>query len=295
MDPRTPGSSEQAVDEAETYCYGHPDTPTKLRCSRCDRPICGRCAIPASVGQHCPECVAEARKSTPRVRTAIVATAPAVLAIIVITAVSFVLQEMGVGDLTNRFASWPGCIQDGEWWRLLTPVLVHAGALHMAMNMFVLYMYGTNAEEAFGTGRVLVIYVGSALTGSALSYASNSTGVPSVGASGAVFGVVGALIVYLYRRRSSQFIRQHLSGMMSFIALNAVIGFVLPNVDVMAHLGGLVGGMIIGAAFDRQHVGAKAMSPALLQLAGVATVTAISVGLVVWKSGATFFPSPPFC
>lgn len=289
MDPRTPGSSEQAVDDAETYCYGHPDTPTKLRCSRCDRPICGRCAIPASVGQHCPECVAEARRSAPKVRTAIAATAPAVLGIIGITAASFVLQEVGVGNLLDRFASCPGDIQNGEWWRLLTPVLVHAGALHMAMNMFVLYIYGTNAEEAFGTGRLLVIYVGSALTGSALSYAFNSSGVPSVGASGAVFGVVGALIVYLYRRRSSQFIRQHLSGMMTFLALNAVLGFVLAGVDVMAHLGGLIGGMIIGASFDRQHIGAKAMAPAALQIAGVAAVLAITIGLVAWKSSTVFF------
>ncbi|MDQ3954863.1 MAG: rhomboid family intramembrane serine protease [Actinomycetota bacterium] len=288
MDPRAPGSSEQAIEDAETYCYGHPNTPTKLRCSRCDRPICGRCAIPASVGQHCPECVAEARRSAPKVRTAIAATAPAVLGIIVITGIFFILQQMGVGNLTGRFPSCPAAIQNGEWWRLLTPVLVHANAIHVLMNMFVLYIYGMNCEEAFGSVRLVIIYVGSALLGSALSYATHK-GVPSVGASGAVFGVVGALIVYLYRRRSSQFIRQHLSGMMMFLALNAVLGFLLPNVDVMAHFGGLIGGMIIGASFDRRHIGAQAMSPALLQIAGVVAVLSLSIGLVAWKSSTSFF------
>ncbi len=287
MDPRTPGSSEQAVEEAETYCYGHPDTPTRLRCSRCDRPICGRCAIPASVGQHCPECVAEARKSAPKVRTAIAATAPAVLGIIIITAGFYILQQLSSG-LTGEFASCPRRISDGEWWRLFTPVLVHANAFHIFMNMFVLYIYGTNCEQAFGSVRLVVIYLASALLGSAFSYASPfGSGVPSVGASGAVFGIVGALLVYLYRRRSSQFIRQHLSGMVSFLVLNAVLGLVWPNVDVMAHLGGLLGGVALGATFDRSSV-ARAAGPAPLQIAGVAAVAAVAVALVVWKSSTVF-------
>ena len=80
LPPESPGP---LVDDAEeTFCYGHPDTPTKLRCSRCDRPICGRCAIPASVGQHCPECVAEGRKSQRKVRSTEVKTAPATVTII---------------------------------------------------------------------------------------------------------------------------------------------------------------------------------------------------------------------
>ncbi|MDQ4028189.1 MAG: rhomboid family intramembrane serine protease, partial [Actinomycetota bacterium] len=80
MDQQPPGASGPALEESEeTYCYGHPNTPTRLRCSRCERPICGRCAIPASVGQHCPECVAEARKTAPRVRSAVAAQAPAVV------------------------------------------------------------------------------------------------------------------------------------------------------------------------------------------------------------------------
>src|ERR671915_1652945 len=90
-------SQEESREQVETTevetCYLHPDTPTKLRCSRCDRPICGRCAIPASVGQHCPECVAEARRSAPRVKSALRATAPATFTILGINVVVFVIQQ----------------------------------------------------------------------------------------------------------------------------------------------------------------------------------------------------------
>ena len=272
------------VDQ-ETYCYAHPKTPTKLRCSRCERPICGRCAIPASVGQHCPECVAEARRSAPKVRSAAAKTAPAVVGIIAVTAISFLAQQLLGDSYTFRLASVPQLIAAGEWWRLLTPVLVHAGIFHVAMNMFVLYVYGQNAEEAFGSLRLLAIYIASALTGSAFSYAFGA-GYASVGASGAVFGVVGALIVYLYNRRTSQFIRQHLSSMMGFLVLNAVIGFVLPRIDIMAHLGGLIGGALLGLAFDRSRGAPKAASPLALQIAGVALVIGGTVVLVMLRTSA---------
>src|SRR5687768_2892518 len=91
-EPQAPEQDERVV------CYRHPDTPTGLRCSRCDRPICGRCATPASVGQHCPECVGEARRTTPRVRTALRANAPAVYTILVLNIALAVIQ-LFVGDV----------------------------------------------------------------------------------------------------------------------------------------------------------------------------------------------------
>lgn len=286
MSIQPPGPpAEEVAEVEETYCYAHPKTPTKLRCSRCDRPICGRCAIPASVGQHCPECVAEAKKAAPRVRSAATKNAPAVVGIIAITVMSYFAQLMLGNEYTFRMASIPQLIALGEWWRLFTPVLVHAGALHLAMNMFVLYIYGQNAEEAFGSIRFVAVYIVSGLTGSAFSYAFGS-GNSSVGASGAVFGVVGALIVYLYNRRSSQFIAQHLRGMLTFLALNAVIGFALPNIDIMAHLGGLVGGLLLGFGFDRAGKAAKATSPIALQLIATAVVVGGAVFLVMMRTNA---------
>lgn len=275
---QTPDSASE-----ETYCYAHPKTPTKLRCTRCERPICGRCAIPASVGQHCPECVAEARRSAPKVRSAATANAPVVVGIIALTVISYVIQQVVGNEYTFRLASIPQLIALGEWWRLFTPVLVHAGIFHIGMNMLVLYVYGQDAEQAFGGIRFALIYVISALTGSAFSYGFGGLN-SSVGASGAVFGVVGALLVYLYNRRSSQFVAQHLQGILGFLAINTVLGFVIPNIDVLAHLGGLVGGILLGLGFDRARAGVKAQSPVALQLAAVAITVGGAVALVMSRT-----------
>lgn len=275
-----PEPSEQVIDESEqTYCYGHPDTPTKLRCSRCDRPICGRCAIPASVGQHCPECVAEAKRSAPRVRTVATATAPVVMGIIAVTVVFYVLQQVVGFRLTNALSAVPLYIDRGEWWRLLTPVLVHANLIHIAMNMLILYAYGSGAEQAFGSVRLVILYLISAFLGSALSFAFGSQDplVGSVGASGAVFGVVGALVAFLYNRRTTQFVMDQLRGIGAFLLLNLVLGFLLPRIDVLAHIGGLVAGVIVGLAFDtpgarRRQLGRQALVAALVVGAGLLLV-----------------------
>ena len=205
----------------ETYCYGHPDTPTKLRCSRCDRPICGRCAIPASVGQHCPECVAEARKGQRTVKSAMRATAPAVMTIIVLNVVVFVAQNL-IPDLTTRYASFPFAIAHGEWWRLLTPMFLHSTGFifHIVMNMYVLYIFGPQVEQTFGTVRFVVMYLVAGFFASAASYALGPCNVLGVGASGAIFGVVGILLVFLYRRRSSQFVAGYLRQLLIFVGLN---------------------------------------------------------------------------
>lgn len=271
-----------AEEEGQLYCYGHPKEPTRLRCSRCERPICGRCAIPASVGQHCPECVAEARKSAPKVRTALQATAPATRAIMGVVILVFVLQmATGFGPytpVTGRLMMNPFAIEAGEWWRLLTPVLVHGGLLHIFLNMYILYMYGPNVEQIFGTARFVAIFLITGFTASALSYAVPPDN-PSVGASGAIFGIVGALVAYLYRRRTSTVMAQYLRGMGTFIAINIVFGFVFPGIDNMAHLGGLVGGLLLGLGFDRGS-GAEARSPAGVQVLTAAAVVALGLFLV---------------
>lgn len=262
----------------QLFCYGHPNEPTRLRCTRCDRPICGRCAIPASVGQHCPECVAEARKSAPKVRTAMRATAPATM--VIIGAVSFVylLQIVLGGEVVARLALSPSLIDAGQWWRLLTPILVHGSVFHIMMNMFILYLYGPNVEQAFGTFRFVVMFLLSGLLGSAFSYAFPPDN-PSVGASGAIFGVVGVLLVYLYIRRRSQFMAEHLRGLTGFLILNLILGFVFPSIDIFAHIGGLLGGVLLGFGFDRGQ-GGEARSPVALQVATALGVFAFAAVLV---------------
>ena len=230
-------------------CAGHPGTLTRLRCSRCDRPICGRCAIPATVGQHCPWCVAEARRSAPKIRSTMGATAPGVVAIVAVNA-AFYLAQTVVPGLTARLGAIPGAIAHGEWFRLVTPMLLHAGLWHIALNMLVLWIYGPSVERAFGTARFLAMYVISGFIGGVASFAFGPCRSLGVGASGAIFGIVGVLLVHLYNRRRSDFVAANLKNLLLFVGLNMVLGLVWPWVDVFAHVGGLAAGVALGAGFD---------------------------------------------
>jgi membrane associated rhomboid family serine protease len=273
------GRERVETTEVET-CYLHPDTPTKLRCSRCDRPICGRCAIPASVGQHCPECVAEARRSQRKVRSVTAATAPATATIVALCVGVFILQRIDF-DVTQRLASIPAEIADGELWRLVTPMFLHAPnfIFHILFNMIVLWMYGPNVEQGFGTARYVAMYLLAGFFASATSYAFGPCNALGVGASGAIFGIVGVLIVYAYNRRTSQFVSQYLRNLAAFVGINMVFGFVIQGVDVWAHGGGLAAGLLLGFGMDKR--------PAATQLATLAALGGLGVALVVWRT-ATF-------
>ena len=194
----------------------------------------------------------------------------------------FILQmATGFGPftpVTGRLMMHPVLIDAGQWWRLLTPVLVHGGLLHIFLNMYILYIYGPNVEEVFGTARFVAIFLITGFTASALSYAVPPDNA-SVGASGAIFGIVGALVAYLYRRRRSTVMAHYLRGMGTFIAINIVFGFLFPNIDNMAHLGGLVGGVLLGLGFDRGS-GAEARSPVGVQVVTALGVVALGLFLV---------------
>lgn len=284
----------RVVDESEElFCYGHPGTPTRLRCTRCDRPICGRCAIPASVGQHCPECVAEARRSAPRVRSALRAAAPAVYTILVINVVFYFAQQL-VPGLTFRLGLNPIAVFNGDWWRLLTPMILHGGLLHIFFNSYILFIYGPDVEQAFGTRRFAAIYLISGFTGGASSYAFSACNILGVGASGAIFGIVGALLVFLYRRRGSAMLSRYMNGILLFVVLNLVLGQIIPGIDNYAHLGGLVGGLLLGAALDRspsapaagaaQVLARRVTSSAGAQAAAAGGVALLGLALVAWRT-----------
>ena len=282
MDEAPPATPRTETGEAEQlYCYGHPKTATRLRCSRCDRPICGKCAIAASVGQHCPECVADARRSAPRVKSVARATAPAVLTIMGICIVAYIFQKVSP-DVTTRFAAIPGFVAYGEWWRLFTAMFLHSpdSILHILFNMYILYIYGPHIEQTFGVVRFVVIYLVAGFCGSAASYTLGEDVIRgSVGASGAIFGVIGFLVVYFYKRRSGTMAEQYLRNLLFFVAINAVLGFVIPSIDYRAHLGGFVGGMALGYGFDR--TGRSALR---LQIATAVLVFGVAVSMVLVRT-----------
>lgn len=298
--PEQPGQLVEDQEQSEeTYCHGHPDRPTKLRCSRCNRPICGQCAIPASVGQHCPWCVAEARKSRPKVRTALQVNAPGVRAILVINIAAWAVQliatfmSFGYPDpFTARFALVPAAIADGEWWRLITPMFLHATLgpfflLHILFNSYILYVYGPEVEKVFGTRNFLVMYLTAGFLGSAFSFALGPFFKLGVGASGAVFGMVGVLITYLYSRRDSALVMNYLRGLIFFVGINLVFGFAVRGIDNFAHIGGLVAGLALGLAYDlaqRRNVPALGVAATLALISGgivlVALRTASPAGIL---------------
>ncbi len=215
--------------------------------------------------------------------------APVTRAIIGVTIGIYVL-ELFLGDaFVNRFTSFGPAIAAGELYRLLTSVFLHLpfdgrlfSLLHIFFNMYILSIYGAQVEQLFGSARFLFMYLATGFVASAASYAFNDCA-NGLGASGAVFGVVGILIVYLYNRRSSTFTDQYLRSMATFVVLNLMLGFLVPRIDNLAHIGGLVAGAAIGFGFDRSRL-SKPSSPAALQIATAAAVVAAGVVLVVQRT-----------
>ncbi|HVL64660.1 MAG TPA: rhomboid family intramembrane serine protease [Actinomycetota bacterium] len=278
-----PAGEPRTIEQpGETYCYAHPKEPTRLQCTRCGRPICGRCAIPASVGQHCPECVAEARRNAPKVRSVAARTAPVVVGLLIVNGAFFVAQQT-IPGVTERLVMDPIAIATrGEWWRLFTSIVLHSPVqfLHIMFNSLVLWIYGPQLEAVFGHVRFFGVYLVAGLSGNAASFALGRCA-GSLGASGAIFGIVGALAVFLYRRRSSQIASQFLSGLMFFVAINLLFGFMVPRIDNLAHLGGLAGGALLGWGLDD---GSSRPPSVARQLATFAAVGGAAAGAIAYKT-----------
>lgn len=185
--------------------------------------------------------------------------------------------------ITFNFASLGPAIANGQWWRLITPMFLHApnGIWHIGFNSYALFLFGPHVEQAFGHVRFLVLYLIAGFTGNALSYAISPCDGFGVGASGAIFGVLGGLFVFLYNRRRQQFVREFMKNIIGLIGINLVFGFVFPGIDNLAHLGGLIGGAALGFGFDRPP--GREGSP-LMPLVTAIAVTGAAVLLVAWRT-----------
>jgi rhomboid protease GluP len=174
---------------------------------------------------------------------------PATIALIGIILIAFTLETLLPIPLTAMFANAAAEVWRGEVWRLVTAMFLHAGLLHLTVNVFSLFMLGRLYEQMFGTRRFLVIYFVSGLAASLASVVW-STGLPSVGASGAIFGVLGA---FIFSIRRSPLWRNHPVGR-SLVAqaifnmiLNIILTWTVPQIDKAGHVGGLVCGLLLGA------------------------------------------------
>ena len=144
-------------------------------------------------------------------------------------------------------ANFKPLVAEGQVWRLFTSMFLHIGLMHLVFNSYALYIFGGEMERVFGNGRFLVIYVLSGLFGSLASFAL-SPGQLSAGASGAIFGVVGMQTAYFLRHKDvlGEFGRSRLMNAFVIIGINLVFGFSVPGIDNLAHIGGLVAGLLLG-------------------------------------------------
>lgn len=209
------------------------------------------------------------------------------MAILAIIAAAFgldlLLDLTGAGRLLEGGAMVPVLVARGEWWRLVTAMFLHVGVLHLALNSFGLYIFGSVVEQALGTARMVTLYLVTGICASAVSFAFGPPAVAAVGASGAVFGMLGVSLAYNLRRRSLAMARANVQWALVLIGINLVFGLSVPGIDNLAHIGGLVAGVVAGLGiegFGRRR--ARTVSAAAV----VAALMAAAVALAAWRAAS---------
>lgn len=229
-------------------CYRHPDRPAGVRCQRCDRPICPACMNSAAVGFQCPSCFNDGVKSVRRTRTSLGGVARAntqvvTLVLLALNVLVFFAVRIGGAAVYNDLVLRPLWVPE-EPWRLLTSAFTHVQIFHIFSNLFMLYQLGPPLEQMLGRLRFTLLYLLSALGGGVAVWVLSSSPLQAtLGASGAVLGLVGALLV-ISRARGLD-----ITWIVAYVAITAVISFTIPNISWEGHLGGFVTGAAVGAIF----------------------------------------------
>jgi membrane associated rhomboid family serine protease len=256
-------------------CYRHPDREAYISCQRCERLICPECMNDASVGFQCPTCLAEGAKSVRVPRTISGAAVSSrqgfvTLTLIAVNVAVFVLElATGIpgGTIFQHGAMQSQVVADGDYWRLVTAAFLHLNILHIVFNMYALYLFGPFAERALGTARYVFTYFTMAVASSVFVYWLADPAVATVGASGAIFGIFGLVLVLLIRAK------QDVRTLLALLAINALIS-TQGNISWQGHLGGFISGCVIGAVI--------AYAPReRRQLVQVVMFAAMWVGIVV--------------
>ncbi|MFF8832015.1 rhomboid family intramembrane serine protease [Streptomyces sp. NPDC015131] len=285
------------MEQAQTpRCYRHPGEETGIRCTRCERPICSACMVNAAVGFQCPECV-RGGSGTGHTRTAnhprtvaggrLTAGHPhlithVLLGLNLLVFLAGVISPSLVDEtLLIGYAFDPGLgevvgVADGEWYRLVSSMFLHEEIWHLAGNMLLLWLLGGTLEEELGRTRYLVLYLLSGLAGSALTYLIAAENQGSLGASGAIYGLLGASVV-LFRR-----LRRDMRPIIALVVLNLVITFARDGIAWQAHIGGLVAGLVIAYAM----VNGPRERRALLQWSACGLVLGLSLLTVILRTSA---------
>jgi rhomboid protease GluP len=183
-------------------------------------------------------------------------------------------------EILNGGALIPALVAEGQAWRLVSSVFLHSGFLHLALNMLSLYFLGSFVENAFGRGRFLALYLLSGLSGGIAYLFFGGFDVPAVGASGAIFGLLGGILGYSLRWGTFSWQNPVIRQLLILLAINLWIGLSIPNVSNTAHMGGLSGGLVFGflvAPTVHSRKAARALAPVLIVLAVEALLLALWV------------------
>ncbi len=292
-------SGQPPPGEVTQHCYRHPHREALIRCTRCDRPICPDCMRPASVGFHCPDDVEQASRTVRAPRTSVGAkileSRPYVTTtLITLNVAVYLVTAMAPGAsfgnpttprssdaLFNQWMLLPTAIRfQDRYYELITSAFLHVSLLHIASNMIALVFIGPALEQLLGRWRFAALYLLSALGGSAAVYAFGNEINPTVGASGAIFGLFGACLVLV---RKLGLDPQWLVGI---VAINFVLTFSIHGISKLGHIGGFVTGILAALAIAGWP-SARARIPTRLQAAGLAGLLGIVV-VVVGLRSATF-------
>jgi membrane associated rhomboid family serine protease len=290
-------------------CYRHPDREAHIRCQRCDRVICPDCMRPAAVGFQCPECVKEGARSTRAGRTAYGGLRPTDASrtsmVLIAVNVGVWIAVLATGGQGGRLLDWlvlrtqslcavpggggadvgrtaceraggdylPGVV-DGAYWQLVTSMFSHVQPWHIGFNMLALWVLGPQLELAVGRVRFLALYFVSGLAGGALvlwlgpEYSLGGT----LGASGAIFGLMGALCVVALK------VGGDVRGVLTWIGINFVFTFLIANISWQGHVGGFIAGTAIGAILVYAPRGPRRTA---LQVVGVSAVALLVLAAIV--------------
>ncbi len=219
------------LDETST-CYRHSQTTAAVACQRCERPICPECMTQASIGFHCPECVAGHSQTVYRAQDIMNRRPPLTTALIVANVVAFVAQIVSQDLVTEVGLLWGPAVQDGELWRIVTGGFLHSGLLHLGFNMYALWIFGPNLEKGLGSVRFGIIYAAGLLGGSLAVLAFGFTQA-TLGASGAVLGLAGGLSAVLWARGINIF----KTSLSAILLINLALPILVPGISFWGHLG----------------------------------------------------------
>jgi membrane associated rhomboid family serine protease len=267
-------------------CYEHPDRPAGSVCRRCDRPICPECMHEAPVGWQCTGCLKQGARISPTVRwrprqagrLGNTRVTPVVAAIIAINVVVFVWEETNLDHNIERFGLWPNGVHYlHQWYRLMTAAFLHASFEHILFNMITLAIIGPPVEAELGRVRFGALYLTAALGGSVCSYLISPANDVGVGASGAIFGIMGAYFVLARRNRWDT------STILGLIVINLVISFADTSIDWRAHIGGLITGAAVGFGLHKAAELRRSINRGV-EIAWGAAVVGVAVGPLVLLS-----------